>query len=311
MRRNEKMETNKLVAGIVATAIAVIVLAGVLMPALSDATTTHETFKNEGYYRMSKLTTSDEMTLFWDHTKPYEITVNDVAVALPESGTIWYTTIGSDEFLLRYIANDQAVSLFDQGTGISYLATAGNGTDMTITISNGSVTFDNGVNTPKTKTFTDYCFVVSPDGKYIMKDRSENAYVMANSEIRGIGRTTLPYSTTLSVSYNVSGTIKDGFEVDYFGTTETLTNSTPEVTATAVNGFKDLYSFDKLTWTATNSSNETATVTYSQVIVPYEVTAERAQHLEPAMNTILSVIPIIIIVAVLLGVVAIFIIRRE
>ena len=304
------MDAKNIVVSVVSIAIACLFAVTLLIPVISESTQATETFTNEGYYRMSKLTTSDEMTLFWDHTNPYQITVDDVVVELPESGTIWYTAIGSDEFLLRYIANDQAVSLFDQGTGISYLATAGNGTDMTITISNGTVTFDNGVNTAKSKTFTDYCFVVSPDGKYIMKDRSENAYVLEDSEIRGIGRTTLSYSPSLSVSYNVFGTIKDGFEVDYFGTDATLINSTPDVTATAVNGYEHLYSFDKLTWTATNTDDESATVTYSQVIVPYEVTAEKSIHPDESTTALLNIIPLFVVMGIILGAVGLIAYRR-
>lgn len=302
------METNKLVAGIVAAAIAVIVLAGVLMPALSNATDTHDTFTNDGLYKMKKIDTEAEMTLSWTYENPMVMTVDGVDVSIPSSGIIWYTLMGSSDYFVRWIPND-ALALFEESTS-SNLATIAAHQDLDITISNGTITFDNGSGTTKTITFDEFSYVIASDGDYVMKKTTDTAYVLSDSEITGIGRTSLPYATPVSISYYVSGTIKDGFSVDHFGTTATITDGEPTATASAVSGYKNLYSFSSINWVANNGA-EDANVTYSQVIVPVTVTAEKTVHLSDAMNVILSVIPILIIVAVLLGVVAIFIIRRE
>ena len=74
------METNKLIAGIVAAAIAIIVLAGVLMPILSDALQTHDTYTNGEYYiTMDKIdATSEVRTIEWTKANNTKIVVDGV-----------------------------------------------------------------------------------------------------------------------------------------------------------------------------------------------------------------------------------------
>ena len=130
-----------------------------------------------------------------------------------------------------------------------------------------------------------------------------------DSFFMGVGITSGSSSIGI-VGLNVSGSIEDDVTINAWrGTGLTFTNVV--IVEEPVSSHINLYSLDKITFTATNENDDSLDITYSYFIVPYEVTAEKAQHLSDPMNAILNVIPIIIIVAVLLGVVAIFIIRRE
>ena len=105
------METNKLIAGIVAAAIAIIVLAGVLMPALSNATTTEDKFTNTGVFNYALFGDTDTYEFEFDHdVQDGTITVNDETITVPItiSGTTYsYSIIYDDDWVVRmsYSAN--------------------------------------------------------------------------------------------------------------------------------------------------------------------------------------------------------------
>lgn len=309
---------NKLVAGIVATAIAVIVLAGVLMPALDDATTTHETFKNEGYFYLNKLASTDttDHTVVWDATSSNILTVDDVNIDVSTWRLESYqsvTIFATDTDMLRLGVGSGGLSVTwiqIRGSTISY-AQASSSLNATIGGGNTTMYIDSGV-TPRTLTYTDAYLITSEKADYVMKKSNETVYMLKDSPVFSIGYTSLNNNDGGdNVVLLITGTMED-FDISVIRQSSAydITFSNKLITATASSDYVNLYSFDKYTFTATENSTDT-NCTYSYVIVPTEITAEKAQHLEPAMNTILSVIPFLIIVAVLLGVVAIFIARRE
>lgn len=311
------METNKLIAGIVAAAIAVIVLAGVLMPALSNATTTIDTFTNEGYFRMSEITsTDDDVTITWDYTDPYVFTVNGEDTTLPfgsTTGTIFpYTIMCSDEWGIRATIYNSGVTidlvLFGNSSSLIWYSSSTDGYNCTFTFHEGTFTATRDGGTPATQSYTT-AYYLDKGGEYSMKKGGVNAYLNEDSQIYATGRTSL---LNVNMNINVQATIEDGATVSMIAPSG-YTISNESVNNTAVSSHKDLYSFSNVTFTVTddNDPTSTGTATYGQVIVPYEVSAERSVHLTDAMNVILNVIPLLIIVSVLLGVVAVFILRRE
>lgn len=306
------METNKLVAGIVAAAIAIIVLAGVLMPALSNATDTDDKFINEGYYDMTYSLAGD-LELAWDHSKPTIITVNDEDITMPElTNGNSRTVLCGDDWLIRYGYGTTLGGYYIQwypSSGAAILASVGNSLDLTVTCSSGTVSVTDNDSTPHTATASyTYTYCVADNGDYVMKKADESAYVLGDSTVYAMGLTNV--GTYTSTGIKITGTIDDGMTWSVFRGTGTFTFTDEEVNYTEVSSHKDLYLLDSMTATV-SQSDQSADVVYSFFIVPAEVTAEKAQHLSDAQIVILDVIPLLIIVAVLLGVVAVFILRRE
>ena len=298
------METNKLIAGIVAAAISIIMLAAVLMPVLSDATTTHTTFTNKGYFDMT-YTETDSIVMDWYYTDPTNIVVNDTIISLSEA-TQQTTILCGDLWLLRY---DPA-----GGGGIAYYASAGSATgasvagstDLHVEAASGSVTVTPSAGAVRTNTYT-YLFCIADDGEYVMKEKDSIAYVHEDSRIYGMGLTTI---LSQSVYLKFDGTIDDPNAEVFRYSADPVTVSNTVVNAVANDSYNDLYELSSLTITVTDGTN-TGDLIYSYFIVPAEVTAEKAVHLTDGMNAVLNVIPILIIIAVLLGVVAVLILRRE
>lgn len=307
------METNKLISGIVAAAIAIIALAWVLMPVLTDATTTHETFTNEGVFYV-EVDPTDTYTIKYDRSVESGVVyINNKAMDVPF--TTGYTIMALDQSVLRLQSNDTTIQYKGNGSYLTGIVS------LDITVSNGSVTGTYETFTtqsprdwPET-TYTE-CHIASPDKEnYIMTEYNTVVKLKGDSDIFAFGQTSLSGTTTL-VLVKITGTINDGVIVSVLDKTsgeeiEGAEVSDLAVNKTAVSDFKDLYNLTSITFKITLPDESNTSATYTAYIVPSEVTAERAQHLDPAMNTILSVIPILIIVSVLLGLVAIFIIRRE
>lgn len=288
---------NKIVAISIAAVIGIVVLGSVLMPILDDATATTDKFTNDGIIRMTKYDDTASISVFWDHTKPHQITVNSIDIELPyaSSGEFVLTSAGSASFLIRYSstsATTGACAYVDASNNVA--ATTAGGTDLTVTISAGSVSATNGTNTAS-GSYTGYLFMVSQDGDYVMKSATQLAYLNGDSEVYGIGRTKIG-SPTYSIV--IEGSINDGWTASVVQTSgPTLSDVTGVYSE--VNDHLDLYSFDKITLIATASGTD-YDVTYNQVIVPHEVSAERSVHFSGGQNAIFAAIPVMIILARLL-----------
>lgn len=305
------METNKLIAGIVAAAIAVIVLAGVLMPALSNATTTKDTFTNEGgFYQMQEIKSTDDgtYTLEWVKTDTTVLTVNGEDFdAYAKYGEKITTVACGDDWIIRYNSADNEYGYIQFYDGTNWNGGASS-KSFTLTASAGSVTITviNSSDQPvvTNETYTTMYAIDPASTDDIMKKPTETPYVLGDSEIYAMGIT-----VGITGLVKISGSIDDGVTVDVLGQSgETVSNIV--IDATADPSHVDLYKINKITFDV-EISGVTTSCTYNFFIVPYEVTAERSVHLTDAMNVILNVIPLLIIVSVLLAVVAVFILRRE
>lgn len=308
------METNKLVAGIVAAAISIIVLAGVLMPVLNDVTTTHNTFTNEGIVYAEKLTSASAHEFEWKYTAPTIIKIDDhdfdMSTLLSEYSGI--TVMFSDDWMVRYQKDSSSILLIKVNEAATTVDTASvsNEKDFTVSISSGAATITVGI--------TEYDYSVQSDGmimtsddkaEYIVKNSTDSAYVLDTSMIYGAGRTGRPFGAGTALSTLGKGSIKDGMTIEISPSSYFVESSA--MNYTAVSGYNSLYKLTDFSFLLNNGSDQTTTIIYNQIFVPHTVTAEKAQHLSDPGIVILNVIPIIILVAVLLAVVAIFIMRRE
>lgn len=309
---------NTKVIGIsIATFIGITVLATALMPILDDATTTTDTFKNDGY--LARMLSIDEdtdgYTFEWDHANPTVATINGKTVDLFVGSLV----SSADTFLARF--GQDPTGYFIQWVPSNGLATvsysAGTGTaDLKIEISEGTTTITrtpagSGVGDQTVNTVTiSKGFAISPDGNYVMKSPDKKAYLNSDSQIYAMGLTTI--AGVYNNGFYIDGTIESVTVEQYNPNPATYTISNVAINYTEDSDHNDLYLFDSVTFTATQiaDSSVTANCTYNYLVVPYEVSAERTVHFTDGQNAILGAIPIMIIVAILLGVVALVIRSR-
>ena len=306
----------KIVGITVAILVSITVLAGVLMPVLDDATATTDTFTNDGYYRMSQLDSESTYKLYWDHTTPYQVTVNDTDV-FSLAGLQSYqavTLIGSDKFTLRFfnVSDNPRVQLYG-GTGYGFGgASVSSGTDMTAIVSAGSINITTTADTPLdiTATLPDKTYAITKDGDFTMKKTDSDAYVLKDSSIMVICG--LTESGGAQAAVFGEGTVEDGMDYVLFrpaADSETAVFTNESITYSDVDDHVGLVKVSSINFTVSVTAG-TLSPTYTYFIVPYEVTAERAVHFTDNQNALLAVIPMLVIVALLIGVVALVIRSR-
>lgn len=299
----------KLIGISIAAVVGIIVLGSVLMPILDDATATTDTYTNEGLFYLKKIDTSaDTVTISWDYTDPAVLTVNGNAVDLPLSGSILYSPIDGDDWAIRcgHTESDTTFNGLYTTGAVTFALSTSDEKNMNIVLDSGTATVTIGTDEYE-YTYTE-CYHIDTDGSYVMKKSTDYVYLNGDSEIYCIGRSTW---TGGNVNIRVDGNIDDGINITPINR-EGYTVSDEVYDYTEVNEHEDLYSFKGLSFVVTDTASppKTHAITYSQVIVPAEVTAERSVHFTDGQNAILGAIPIMIIVAILLGVIALVVRSR-
>lgn len=298
---------NRIVMISIAAVIGIIVLGSVLMPILDDATTTEDTFTNEGLWRMKVLENGDTYSL---SSGAWSYNGDEIIPSATASANANSNVVVGDTWLVRATGGVRGNNM------------SGNSTNTVVVGNNDEVTFTgSGMSGTTTQTLTGYG--ASTDGDYVMTSYTQSAYLKGDSEV---------YATGVSIKNNdyvvvhITGSIDDGFTVTAAGmywpgdptySNFTITNVVADYTP--VSGHEDLYQLNKITadlsYTVTPTGGadpytSSMSVTYSSYVVPYEVTAERSVQFTPGQNAIFAAIPVMIILAVLLGVVALVIRSR-
>lgn len=293
----------KIPAIAITAVVVVIVLAGVLMPVLDDATAKEDTFTNEGYTRMSE--TSDTIVITWTPSVDRNtIKINDVdydLLSFPKTWNTSYSIAFSDDFILRvYMDGAGADNIQIWQSGYRNGASKSSTYTATFTISDSAVTFNSGAPDATTSSYTHSgsSFVMDTDGDYIMKDKAKSAYILKDSSIVYAGGISAISSSVSSGMY-FEGTLNN---LEFYPM-QTLTVSNVQCDYTEDSDYIDLVSLNKITFDTTYS-DATVSQTYSYFLVPYEVSAERAVHFTDNENAIFAAIPIMVIVALLIAVVA-------
>ena len=306
----------KLIMTTVGVAIAVIITAAVLMPVLEDSMATSDTFTNEGYFRLKEITADEDLTttIEWSSSVANILKVNGVDVdistfGLP-TGYASITIVATENDIIRIGANNQGTSLnWVQIRGSTY-AYSGASTNFTATITNGTIS---AVMDESSKTATyDSAYVIDETntGAYVMKKANTPAYMKSDSEYYAMG------VTNITGGYYITKLVGDleSVEISILAyapdTLDNPTASNESINYADVGGHVDLHTLTSITFDVTEGENVTA-ITYSYFIVPYEVTAERAVHLNAAEIGILAAIPIIVIIAILMLAVSIIARNRE
>ena len=136
--------------------------------------------------------------------------------------------------------------------------------------------------------------------------------MLADSPLFASGQTSINASDNTSVSTAIimDGTIEDGVTFTAIKGATTATFDDIVINAVAESGYKDLYKLSNVTATATYDGTDTS-MTYSYFVVPSEVTAERSAHVDGPTGDILAVIPVMMVLAILIGAVTLFIKTRR
>lgn len=293
---------------------------GAMLPIFQDVTATEDTFTNEGYYTMDKIDNDTERVITWSRSTPDKITIDgvDFDMSFAETNKS-YTLIGSESVILRYQVDSSVKGIQVYGSeyvGFHTGSAESAGTNLTITLSSGSFTYVTDGTSPLNKTFsvgTD-AYVINPStqGQYafVMKKSNIPAYVLADSDIRFLGVSVTGGPNGIAI-YGI-GNVEDGMTLSTIykpNTITTVTYTDPVVTDSEINGYVDLYTLDKYTFTITYDAN-TYDATYSYFLVPSEVTAEKSIHGDDGFNTIVDLIPLVIGMGLLLIAVWWFVVRK-
>ena len=303
-----------LIPKIVGIVVAIIVVSVVLIPITNAVTQTEKTLENDGYYRMStnEISGADTMVITWDHTKPTTLTIDGVDYAIstdifPSVG-VTRTVAFADDVLLRMArieTNNYGLELWYSSAKSVY---ANENVDLTLTIDSTKVTWQKGVEEAFELSYTGDWTVIDSNGNKIMKSGNTDAYMLADSEfsIAGISGVGVGGGSPTMAFFVIDGTMDD-FTVT---NPNDITISNAESTYTDASGYVDLYALEKITFTTTYNGTD-VDQTYTYFVVPYQVTAELSQHLDPMTNTIISIIPIFVVLAILMGIVGLMYFNRN
>ena len=160
------MEKKNILTLVITLTVGIILAGSMMMPIISDATTTEKTFENVGYFNMSEISDNTDITITWDHTKPTVFTINDsdYDITVP-SGTL-VSIVGTDSMIVRYVSSaDGTANRVQAYSSQGFVqAAVANSTDMTIEVTNDSITVTVGT-TVKTVSISSG-YYIDPEGSW-------------------------------------------------------------------------------------------------------------------------------------------------
>lgn len=288
------MKTNVLTLAITLT-IGVILAGSLLMPVLSDATTTEKTFTNSGVFNYGIFTPDDEYTLEYDASDG-SIVVNGETVPAFDAMNKTYSIVATDNFIARFGQNSGGYFCQCIGTDTNNNNFADGGLTATFTISSGnlSLTWIKSDSTTVTKTvsFDEMYAIVPTADEAILKVSTDKVYIKGDSELYASGLTTVTNWTNI---FHFEGTYTDGITISSPNLSD-ATYDNIKWNIEPVAGYLDLYELTSIEFDITDNDT-TVHATYSYFGVPSSVTAELSQHLAPGEIAILNALPILVIVA--------------
>lgn len=288
-----------LIAGVI---ISVLLLTTVLIPVTSMGTSETLTYLNEGVPYTEIDEDTHTIVVSYDGSV-YSITTDGEACMLPDlslfgSATLVYGTDG----LVRMASNGYIRGCDSSqfgGYNVSVSVT------VTITVTSTTAVVSNGT---QSKTFTiNPTHYIASKGDYVLVKNpcvTDDTIILAGfTEFTGVG----------TVAICGSGTI-DGVTatVPYTGFVDedlTVTSMTNEISTTTVS--TNLVRIDSIVFTISLSDDSTQTATYTYFLAPHEITYDNPTYAGDSASTILSIVPLLIVVGIILAVIAIFISRRE
>ena len=295
----------KIVGISVAVLVSLVVLAGVLMPVLDDATATTETIVNDG----SIMAVPDEGT----HT--IKLSKSGDALVIKTDGETCVnpdlslygsaTIVFADNTFIRLADNGNVTLYGKSGSATKEEFTVGNiSAGITIALSGTNATITNDSDGTKTRTFENVDYYISAVGDYAL---SLNPSITLESNIMGAGLTKIN-NTSSALIFQGSVEDVDNPSISTLaiwpnGRTATLGS----VNLTENTNYVGLYKVDSIVLDWANDGNPIGSATYTYFVAPHEITVEKSVHLTNNENELLAVIPMLVIVAILIGVVALVI----
>lgn len=304
------METKKMVMGVISVAVAIIVLMS-MIPIFTDAGASEDTFTNVGVFNAKSMDATSSHTLTYDYTTPTILTVDDADIDMSNT-PLTYASVSvafSNDWFLRYILSNNSLILYKCGTNsaaaIKTIAPSDEA-NVSVTISDGSATIVMGESTYSYTVDGAGMIITSDVGDYVVKKSTDKAYVNGDSVVYGIGRTERALGTS-GTSFNamISASVDDGLTPIYYSPEYTFSEN-ESVNYTENSSHKDLYELSGFTFNLV-SGGEDHPVTYNQIFVPTEVTAERSAHASPVEATLIGLIPLLMMVGIMLTAVGLFI----
>ena len=293
------MESKNLLTLAITLTVGIILAGSLLMPVISDATTTHKTFSNAegGYFTMAlDSEDSEDYTLSWAHATGGVLTINGedfdahatygqatISIVMGEDWIIRYNSANDNFAYCQYFNGSTRIGAYD--TTASFEMTASGGT------ASMTFTFNDSTTQSVTESY-DKLYVINPDSEYLMKKPTTKAYVLGSTEIFAEGMTQGSGIGTQLIK--IEGSINDGFTVTAQDSAVTISDITS--TQTQVQGYVGLYQIEKIEFNITKNDS-TVAATYNFFVVPTETSAELSNHMTSGEIAILNALPILIIVA--------------
>lgn len=268
-------------------AIGVLVFTSLLVPVVSDAITTEKTYTNEGVFYM----TDDPSNYTLEYKGvDQEIWVNgELLTTFADLPNSTWTLISTPEYLIRM-----------QGAGSNYACwlTSIEGTNTyvgststasaQITLSESTITIGSTV-----VNYSGEFRGIAKTGNYVMT--STGGFVVSDTDTIIIGNGTTGVTHWYDAFY-IIGTVEN---IEVY-TNDSITVSNVNVNSTPIKDYNGS-TVSSITFTATDGNN-TVDAVYNRVIVPVEVTINKTVPASPAVISILSVLPLILICALIMGV---------
>lgn len=288
--------------------VMLLVTVGVVLPLFSvaeDQAAQTLTIHNTGAYFTTPDDDNHTITLSADN-----ITIDAATVDYPEGYGGSSTLIAGPDWIVRYTS---VGTVYVGGPPQQYTLLGNvNDNDIVLTVSGSTLTATTtgGVEV----TYNNMAFRISDAGDYVM---CANPYIKSDTAIFGGIRTqgTNSNGAAYDLFQVVSGNIDNGFNSELcraaiptasptLGTiTSTFSTSTETVAS-------DLFKLNAITQSVEFWDNSTATVSISYVIVPETITYTNDNY-DATQETIISILPVLIIVGVMLLVVGAFINNRR
>lgn len=286
---------NKFIGLMVGLTVGVLMVSGFLWPIVADATATESTFENEGLFNAVSLDSASSHTVSFDYTAPNKLIVDSVEVDMSgiESPYSSATVVFSDDWFVRFVP-DTGVILYKCGTSSASAikgATASSQISFNLAISEGTATFTYSDETTYTYNVDGAGLIISPNkGDYVLKASNDTAFVSDTSIVYGVGRTDRALGTG-GTSFNamVKASVNDGVEAIAYSPQYTW-NDNRTVNTEEVAGYEDLYSITSFSFNLVDTNEEEHPITYNQIFVPAEVTAEKSWHLDTMQIAMIGVI---------------------
>lgn len=296
------MDAKTIAVSVVSITIACLLAVTLLIPIISESTTTEDTFTNTGNGQYRYISSDETYTLNWYYATPTKVTINGTELNAITGNEV----LAMGDFTLRIYGNPTGYAqliLADNVSGVT--ANVSDSKDFTFSYEDGTITASNGTVT-KTIDTDGFYGLVPENGTHTMKVGTSTVYLKGDETLLVMGITNV--GSQWNTGYLIDGTIKEYTVEQWTGTNSYVPTDITDDSA-EVSGYEDLYTVKQFTWDVDNSGT-TQHVTYNTFLVPLSVTAERSIHPDASTIALLNIIPLFVVVGIILGTVGFIALRK-